>query len=276
MLTVIDMAGEYGKLPGEARAAGAYAAFRRYMERYAGLFSGMFKYLYMAEPDAMRPVIEAADFQKLLATARANIENGYHRLIARAADEAAFRLGFGRRFDLYLGLGLGNVGGYTGPAGSGTPFVYIALDRPLTRELIYTLAPHEVNHMARLSALPGLDMFDFAERTVSEGLASVCPVVLNNWGFTPRAFAQAMGIPPDRALELIRNSRPLVHKVAGEFGRPFTRELMAGYFAWTARGDRLGGYYAGIVIVRKLLDMGYRLAELTAMPSQKILRLYRE
>lgn len=276
MLTVIDMTGDYEALPSEAKTAGAYDAFRRYEGHYAGLFGGMFKYLYMAEPDEMRPVIEAADFSRLLATARTNIENGYHRLIPRLADEAAYRLGFSRRFDLYLGLSLGNVGGYSGPPQGGTPFIYIGLDMPLTPELIHTLVPHEVNHMARLSALPGLDMFDFTERTVSEGLASACPLVLNSWGFTPRTCALAMGIQADRALELIRNARPLMRRVADEFGRPLTRELMNTYFTWSARGNRLGGYYAGIAIIRKLLDMGYRLAELTAMPSQKILSLYRE
>ncbi len=276
MLTVIDMTNDYGMLTGEAKTAGAYAAFRRYTKRYAGLFGGMFKYLYMAEPDALRPVIEAADFLKLLATARSNIENGYHRLIPRVVDEAAFRLGFIRCFNLYLGLALGNVGGYSGPPWGSAPFIYIALDRPLTPELIHTLAPHEVNHMARLSALPGLDMFDFAERTVSEGLASVCPAVMNNWGFTPRTLALAMGIPYERMLELIRNARPLMQRVIDEFGRPLTRGRMDSYFTWSTRGDRLGGYYTGIVIIRKLLDMGYRLAELTAMPSQKILSLYRE
>ncbi len=46
---------------------------------------------------------------------------------------------------------------------------------------------------------------------------------------------------------------------------------MQEFFTWSEASGKdnlkLGGYYVGLMIVKKMLDKGFALAELTSMPS---------
>ena len=273
-MQVINMLNNYRELVQRAKSGDSFHAFQDYTAKYSALFDGVLKYLYMTDLASLRPMIESIDFEALLNTAEENISSGYADQIITQSQAVVEKLGFTDEFDLYLGLEMGNIGGCSIKAD--TPFIYIALDRPLSPEFLKFYLPHEINHMVRIHALPDMDPFSFQERTLTEGLGSYAPLVHCDLPYTTETISQALTVPLEAAHTLLNNQMEIEMSVTAHFGETMTPELMQQFFTTTQNdtGPLLGGYFVGMHIVHHLVEAGLDFTVLTEMPSNDLWEHY--
>ncbi len=215
-------------------------------------------------------MIETVDFNRNRTIGESNYRNRIPEKACRLAAQAVRDLGFDEDFEIYLGFELGNINGFSCPNSKGKPFVYLGLDTELEEGTFKNIIPHEINHMVRSQKVKDIDSWDFLERVLSEGLGVASSLVLNQSNFSPEGISKALALllqeveKPEKRLFLFR-------KVTDGFGSKLTEEMMQEYFTWSEASGKdnlkLGGYYVGLMIVKKMLDKGFALAELTSMPS---------
>jgi hypothetical protein len=230
----------------------------------------------MADLTALQPMIEQVDFESLLRTAEENVAEGRMEDIVTQIRSNADGFGFNQDFDLYLGVDLGNIGGCSLKAEK--PFLFIGIDRPLTAVFLKYYLPHEFNHMVRIAALPGIDMFDFKERVLTEGLGSYAPIAHYDLPYNSETISAALSLPQDKVQTLLARSEEIQNSVSAHFGEPLNPELMATYFNMGTDEDgemTLGGYFVGLQIVHRLVESGLPFKTLTEMPGDEIWRAYR-
>ena len=282
-MKIINMLDDYAKMCSDAKKIGKFEAYEQYTKKHPKLFDGVFKYLYMTDISNLRQMIEQCDFDSFLAVGEKNIKNGVIKLIENIAAKTAELLNYNDDFNVYIGLEMGKIGG-TASVGEpeflteqATPFVYFGVDREVGEKELSYLIPHELNHMIRGKNL-GVDLFDFTERVISEGLGTYCPVVLhgNDNKTDAEIIAGAMFIPLEKAKNLLRNRDELEKAVTAEFGTPMTAEKMSEFFTCQDPGEEypLKGYFIGMCIISDLVKKGHALSELTVMPVQNILQSY--
>jgi len=270
------MIDEYQLLCKEIKYMGNFEAYKRYTMKYPELFEGVFKGLYLSEIDNLRDMINHVDFLKNFEIAKDNERRGICDEIINEAKKVASLLKFTEDFDLYLGLELGNIGGFSLPNPKGKPCIYIGLDRFIDESYIKYLIPHEMNHMVRIAVIEDINLSDFTNRVISEGLGSYCPIALYGMEYSVKTLSEALSLPGEEISKLILKKDTLMDKITGEFGTSLTQEQMKTYFTWSVgdEGPYLSGYYIGMEIIKQLVDLGYDFAELTVMPSQLILEKY--
>jgi hypothetical protein len=275
-MNVINMLADYKVLVEKAQVSGRFPAYQDYVGKYPELFNNVLKYLYLSELDDIRPMIEQTDFGALLRNGEKNIAAGQTDAIVTQVQAVAERLGFDPAFDLYLGLELGNIGGCSMKAN--TPFLYIGIDRPLTAIFLKYYIPHEFNHMVRIAALPEIDMFDFKERTLTEGLGSYAPIAHYDLPYNSETISAALSLPQDEVQTLLARFEEIQNSVSAHFGELLNPELMATYFNMGTDEDgelTLGGYFVGLQVVHRLVESGLDFKALTEMPGDEIWRVYR-
>lgn len=279
IMRVIHMIDEFKTLCGEISEIGSFEAYRRYTLKYPKLFDKIFKGLYMTKLDNLKPMIDLVDFQKNLEIAQNNYKNGMVQNIIHYAEQVASFLGFNKEFDIYIGLELGNISGFSAPDLDGIPFVYIGLDSENELTSIKYLIPHEINHMIRLNAIKDIDMFDFMERTITEGLGVYCSIVYNNIEYSANEISRILSLPIKQVVKLINNDKFIMNKVFGEFGSKLTQDKMSEFFIWSdSDSDEkylFSGYYVGMRIIKELVEQGYDFSKLTIMPSSVIWERYK-
>ena len=271
---IIDMMPDYQDLVRQINEIGAFEAYKRYTQKYPQLFGAILQYLYMTDLEGLRPLINNVDFVALLKTAESNRSIGYMTPTIQIAEHAATDLGADGDFTLYLGLEMGNIGGFSGDPNR--QILYIGTDKPLTKELISYLVPHEVNHMVRTNALPDIDMFSFSERLISEGLGTYYALKYNHLPFTAQGIAKVLFISPAQANKLLTNSDSLLQDMSPYFGKPMTQELMHQYFTYSTANQEivLPGYFIGMVICKRLVEAGTSINSITKITSDRILQTY--
>ena len=263
----------------DAKKIGNFAAYKAYTKKYMDFFGGVFKYLYMTTIDNLQPMIDQLNFDVLFATAQKNLNSSFEGIIKNNVKKTVDALKFDGDFDLYIGVDLGNIGGAAFLGDSGRPFVYIGIDRYISEEDAKILIAHEVNHMVRCAALGEINMFDFSERVVAEGLGTYCPIDMFYEDKTLTADlieAVMMALPHEKIKDLMRNKDELEKNVVKEFGTQLTEEKMKKFFTWTGDDEEqpLSGYFVGLFIIDSLIRHGFTLAQLTAMPAHAILEKY--
>jgi uncharacterized protein YjaZ len=270
----MHMLADYRTLAKQAVTDGPFPAYQAYTEKYPALFKSLLDYLYMTELEALRPLVEQTDFDAHLQAAEKNQADGYLDDIVSQIQAIADKLGFAQDFDLYLGLELGNLGGCALKASR--PFVYIAIDRPLNASTLRFLLPHEFNHMVRINALPEIDMFDFQERTISEGLGAYAPIAHYDLPYTAETISSARGFPLEITQDLIRRQQEIHDRVTAHFGEPLTPELMQQFFIvnYNFEETPLDGYFVGMQIIHALIEDGTAFNVLTEMPCEEIWQSY--
>ncbi len=278
-MKIIHMIDDFETLCKESRELGSFEAYKRYTMKYSELFNGILKGLYMTQLENLKPMIDSRDFQKSLKIAENNYENNIVQKIINLVEEVASLLNFKEHFDIYLGLELGNIGGFSGPNPKGRPFIYIGLDRVIDQSFLRYFIPHEMNHMVRAHTIKGINMFDFMERTITEGLGSFCPIALYNMEYTVDKISNSLNLPSKEVSRLIDDADLLIDEITGEFGSILTQDKMKEYFTWS-ESDKdnkyyLSGYYVGMEIIKRLVDIGYDFAKLTIMPSECIWEKYK-
>jgi hypothetical protein len=278
-MNVVNMIDDYAEMCDTARASGNFIAYKQYTEKYPDLFGGFLKYFYMTDIDNLQPFIEQFDFDPFLVSAKENINNGIMDMIVDVTKQTVNMLDFNSDYDLYIGIDP-SVAGAALPNKQGNPYIYIGIDRVRSESDVEIIVPHELNHMVRCAVIRDIDMFDFTERVVAEGLGTYCPVALfYNNTLTIDVIKNVFNMNPKK-LESLINNRAVIEKiVASEFGTPLTAEKMNKYFMWM--GDDaveypLSGYFIGMFMIHDLISKGYKINELTKMPSQDILQKYTE
>jgi hypothetical protein len=275
-MQIIDMMPDYQEMVRQINEIGSFEAYKRYTQKYPQLFGAILQYLYMTDLDKLRPLIENVDFGTLLKTAKSNRSIGLMTQITTIAEHAATDLGADGDFTLYLGLEMGNIGGFSGDPNR--QILYIGTEKPLTKELISYLVPHEVNHMVRTNALPDIDMFSFSERVISEGLGTYYALKYNQLPFTAQGIAKVLFISPTQANNLLNNSDSLLQEMTPYFGKPMTQELMQQYFTYSTANQEIAlpGYFIGMVICQHLVNAGNSIDSVTKTPSERIMQTYFE
>jgi uncharacterized protein YjaZ len=275
-MQIINMLADYRTLTQQAVSEGPFPAYQAYTKKYPALFQSLFDYLYMTELEALRPLVEQTDFDAHLQAAEKNKADGFLDDIVSQIQAIADKLGFNQDFDLYLGMELGNLGGCALKANR--PYVYIAIDRPLNASTLKYLLPHEFNHMVRISALPEIDMFDFQERTISEGLGAYAPIAHYDLPYTAETISSARGFSLAITKDLIHRQQEIHDRVTAHFGEPLTPELMQQFFMTNpgAEGPLLDGYFVGMQIIHALVEADIAFNVLTEMPCEEIWQRYLE
>jgi len=277
-MKVIDMKEDFIFLCKEMKEIGPFEAYKRYTMKYPELFDNILKGLYLTELDNLKPMIESIDFERNLEIGEKNYKNGIPEKICIIAKDVVEDLGFRDDYDIYFGLELGNISGFSLPNPDGKPFIYIGLDIELEESSLKNLIPHEINHMIRINKIKDIDLYDFQERVISEGLGVYCPVVLNKLEFTVNTISDVLNLPIKEVVKLNKNVDFLIDKVSGEFGSKITHENNHEYFTWSESNSEekylLSGYYVGMIIIKGLVEKGYSLSELTIMPSNVIWERY--
>ena len=255
---------------------GSFEAYKGYTEKYPDLFSAILQHLYMTDLDSLRPMIENVDFSALLTIAESNRASGLMAPIQEVAIDAASMLGADEDFTIYLGLEMGNIGGFSGNPSH--QMVFIGTEKPLTLDTIRFMVPHEVNHMVRSNALPDIDFFSFTERVISEGLGPYFSLKVNQLDFTAQGIAKVLFITPDQARNLVDNTDGLLREMLPNFGTQLTKEHMEKYFTFSMNDQPLvlQGYYLGMVICHRLETAGYAVENQTKMPSDLIWQVFNE
>jgi uncharacterized protein YjaZ len=276
MMNIINMFDDFQLLCKEVESTGKFKAYKRYTMKYPELFQSIFKGLYMTEIDNLKDMISHVDFLESLKIVQDNEKRGIYELIIKETERVVSSLKFTEDFDLYLGIEIGNIGGFSAPNPKGKPFIYIGVDKYIDELFIKYFIPHELNHMVRCNAIEEINLFDFMERVISEGLGSFCPIALYNMEYSIQTISEALNLPKEEAMKLMIKKDSLMEKMTNEFGTPLTQEKMKIYFTWSVGDEQayLSGYFIGMEIIKELVDEGYDFAQLTVMPSQLILKEY--
>jgi len=280
-MRIIKMIDNYNEMCDMSKIQDKFNAYKCYTEKYPDLYDGIFKYFYMTDISNLQSMIEQCDFNSCLAKAKENINNGIVDKIVKTVNKTIKLLNYHGDFDLYIGLDLGMHGGVALPVNHGNPYAYIGIDRNISESNVESLIPHELNHMVRGAILQNIDMFDFTERVISEGLGTYCPVAFKygscDFDLTIEIVAEVMGLPINKTMKLMNNKNSLEKAVVNEFGTPLTAEKMSQFFMWSgddATEYPLSGYFIGMYIIHDLITKGYTICELTAMSSQVFYQNY--
>lgn len=275
-MKLINMLEDYIELCDMASKVGNFDAYKLYINKYTSLFDGLLHYVYMDDIENLRPMVEQCNFKYLMKIAEKNIQNGCIETVVDIAKKTIDMLGFNNDFDLYIGFDLGNFGGVALPVKQGNPYTYIEFTQDILSEsIIKDIIPHEINHMIRSVMIPNLDMYDFTERVITEGLGSYCPIALfsGSGELTVNMIETAIKLPPKRLKSYLDNRSEIEKIIIKEFGTPLTQEKMKKFFSWPEDNTMeypLSGYFYGMCIIHDLIIKGSKISELTVMPSTVI------
>ena len=277
-MKVIKMLDDFALMVNEAQATSYFEAYEFYTDRYKALFNNVFEGLYMQPIEALKPMIETTNFSRLLANGIKNRENGMEEKIIEFTSEVAQWYGFDDGFDLYLGMELGNIGGFVGEPVGDHPFLFIGLDQPRNENHFQQLVAHEFNHMVRFWELARGIKFteiDFTNRVIAEGLGVYAGLVFDNLPFTLKNFADHNALVEDQYQNLLSNEAQLCADVRKHFGVAMSQELNRTYMMGGLDADNWQkGYYYGTKIINSLVESGYSLKDLTIMPAEEIVNRY--
>lgn len=116
---------------------------------------------------------------------------------------------------------------------------------------------------------------------VSEGLATIFPLVLEGKNLTLDNLSKALMISEKTTNELIRQQSKLFEEIECNFDKNITPEIMRRYFIsnYDEYIDDVpvkSGYFMGTKIVESLLGSGYTIETLTKLPAKEILSLWKK
>ena len=117
--------------------------------------------------------------------------------------------------------------------------------------------------------------------TISEGLATILPGVLQKKKITPRFIVDCGMMFPDDGKYCNEREDEIFDEIMEVWDSHMTRELWIKYFVSGKSGkggkkekpERIG-YYVGSRIIGDLLNNGHNICELTRMPTDKIVELW--
>lgn len=276
MMKVVHMIDHYRKLCQDSWKLGNFEAYRIYTQTYSQLFDAIFQYLYTASIDSLRGLIEWSNFEQILKTAERNYSQGICDHVIAVAQKSAERMKLDFEYELFLGMELSNIGGCSVPRKSQIPYLYIGIDRELTKEMIEILVPHEMVHMIHQQRTEQYEEETLFMRVVEEGLASFAPMWLYHMEWNPENLSRILGITKTDVQILIENMEKIQAMVMRDGEKILTEEMMRKYFMFSDNSSelRLPGYYIGLCLTEQSVRAGASFDDLLSMPSQDIIRFW--
>lgn len=265
-----------------------------YYSRYRQMFDIIFKFLYMADVQAMKPHVEACDFAQCLKRFEAFIEHGgldkTRETLTRSEELLGYGSEFGSDYDVFIMAGIGHTGGTAPPAPN--PFIYLGTEVIGSDPAkISSIVSHEFHHLARIRMLgmEALKMaaFTFAELILTEGLATAFSVMIQDQDldFGARIMKTALNMTDGALSYCVANHHALIREILSLGESQATPELTVKYLYSGPSTDSQGrpgnvGYYVGAAIVMDILrnsrNAAQMMQQLTRMSGREILQLWRE
>ena len=268
--TIILGIEEFEECIRQSESLGKWEAWKQfYFEPFKSAFQPMLDVVYQDELDSLQPYVEAMDFNAALVNARTFIElDGVDR-VRQALRHAMNALPPEEPFPVYLIVGLGHANGMALPASE--PYMFIGLEMPTCVASIDGLVAHEYNHLYRvqrffrnLETTPfSISNLTVGEFTISEGLATIFPLVLSDLEFTPKRIAEclpALGDPD----EAVMREATMRADVLEHWDEPATREMIVRFV------ESGVAYFVGGLMIARLLNTGHDICELTRMSTDKL------
>lgn len=275
-MKTIHMIDDYRILCDEAKSAGKFEAYKAYTEKYPFFFEGVLRYLYCQPIEALRPMIERVDFQRLLQVAQENYRSGLVDYAVALVRRFAERMGAVFAFTFLLGLELSNIGGCATPSNLGEPHLYIGVDRPLTEEWIDLFVPHEMFHMVRYHITQDSTAETVFSRTVEEGLASYAPLWVHDMGWNTENVAKTLHVSQKQADNLMKHTDELLAKLIADGNKSISTETMKEYFTAQEVDVQFPviGYYIGLYLTHLSVKNGMKFETFFSMPVDEIVRMW--
>lgn len=270
------MIDDYKVLCNEAEKTGKYEAYKAYTEKYPDFFHGVFKYLYCQPIDHLKSMIEQADFQALLQVAQRNYTWGMVDYAIDSVKKFVDKMQVDFDFTFLLGLELSNIGGCATPSLMGEPYLYIGIDRPLTKDWLNYFVPHELFHMLRAHATQDNAPETVFSRTIEEGLASYAPLWVHNMEWTVAHVAETLNVSETQADNLMRNTDSLLAGIVRDGNEPISFETMNKYFV--AQSSQVEfpviGYYVGLYLTHLSVKKGVKFEQFISMTRNEMINMW--
>lgn len=266
-MKIINMVDDFRLFHHDIKKIGKWNAFVKYYEKYNEIFNLMLKGLYMIDFDNFRPIVEQTDFDYVLKKIE-SVDLNIFESIKSITKKAVDNLNFEEEFDLYIGVGLGHVGGTALPSKS--PCIYFGLECLDNCDLDY-LIPHEANHMVRIQAIEDISLYSFLERVITEGLGVMYPIILNNLPVNIETLSKTLVITKKQVEMLIENEEELIKEVSKHFSDTLNYNLMNNFFTGNVLDENkpiLAGYYIGLIMIEKAILAGQSIDTLTKLPAE--------
>ncbi|MBQ9959089.1 MAG: hypothetical protein IJP01_01915, partial [Oscillospiraceae bacterium] len=266
------MLGDYEALCREAQLRGKFEAYKNYTQKYPSFFGGVLKYLYCQPLENLRPIIEAADFTALLQAAQRNYESGMVEYAERSIANYLQQMSADFPFTLLIGLELANIGGCSLPTEGDEPFLYIGIDRALSRQWLDIFAPHELLHLVRNRRTKPACPETVLSRAVEEGLASYASLWVHHLPWNAANIARTLNVSEAQAQNLLRSTDMLLQRLRSDGGKPISPETMQAYFTDFMPETELPviGYYLGLHLTHEAVARGADFSQLIILPAEEL------
>jgi len=271
-MKTVHMLGDYEALCREAQLRGKFEAYKNYTQKYPSFFGGVLKYLYCQPLENLRPIIEAADFTALLQAAQRNYESGMVEYAERSIANYLQQMNADFPFTLLIGLELANIGGCSLPTEGDEPFLYIGIDRALSRQWLDIFAPHELLHLVRNRRTKPACPETVLSRAVEEGLASYASLWVHNLPWNAANVARTLNVSEAQAQNLLRSTDMLLQRLRSDGGKPISSETMQAYFTDFMPETELPviGYYLGLHLTHEAVAHGADFSQLIGLPAEEL------
>lgn len=275
-MKTIHMIDNYKILCNEAEKTGKYEAYKAYTQKYPYFFHGVFQYLYCQPIDNLKSMIERVDFQALLQVAESNYTLGMVDYAIDSIKEFVDKMQVDFDFTFLLGLELSNIGGCATPSHLGEPYLYVGIDRPLTKEWLSFFIPHELFHMLRAHTTQDNDPETVFSRTIEEGLASYAPLWVHNMEWTVANVAKTLNVSEIQADSLMQNTDSLLAGIVRDGNEPISLETMNKYFVAQSFNVEFPviGYYIGLYLTHLSVENGVNFEQFISMTRNEIINMW--
>lgn len=259
----------------QSEVLGKWEAWKQFnFEPFKGAFQPMLDMVYQDELDSLQPYVEAMDFNASLANARMFIESDGENQVRQALRRAMNALPSEEPFPVYLIVGLGHANGMALPASE--PYIFMGLEQKPCPQGIQGLVAHEYNHLYRVqrfyrNADPAsfrVSNLTVGEFTITEGLATVFPLVLSQIEITPQRIAECLPALGDPA-EVVTRESAMRADVLAHWNEPANREMIVRFI------ESGVSYYVGAQMIAQLLEAGYDICGLTRLSTEKLSEMVR-
>lgn len=274
-MKIVYMIHDYHKLCVNCHEVGNFEAYKKYTLTYKSFFDAVFKYLYCTPADTLCEYIEGMNFDRFLQQAESNYDQGICDYIIAVAQKTAEEMKVRFDFELLLGMELSNISGCSVPREDHVPYLYIGVDRSLTKEFIDMFVPHEMYHMVRCHLAPQASSETLLSRAVEEGLASFVPMWMNNMEWNADSVSKVLSVQPQQAEYLLTHTDQIVESVLKHGDEPLTSQVMQDFFSVTDANAQLAlpGYYVGLYLTRLAVKNGVDFNQFSSMPGNDVIAL---